>query len=209
VQRSLVLIKQATDDIMTAASSHAYALSGIPEAVERDLALIMVVGEGMRYGVGLAAKATAALAQAGVNIEMMNQGSSEISMMFGVKNGDRALTTIAFLLLRAFALRGVQAATPGHAAAPNDRQLRATDMALLDMGAEYHGYVSDITCSFPVAGVFSEDQRVIYNGVLAAQRAVLEVRKAEQCSDVVITFPGNEARYFLGALPQTGGTRDT
>jgi hypothetical protein len=38
VQRSLVLIKQATDDIMTAASSHAYALSGIPEAVERDLA---------------------------------------------------------------------------------------------------------------------------------------------------------------------------
>jgi cobalamin biosynthesis Mg chelatase CobN len=38
VQRSLVLIKQATDDIMTSASSHAYALSGIPEAVERDLA---------------------------------------------------------------------------------------------------------------------------------------------------------------------------
>jgi aspartate kinase len=56
---------------------------------EKGLALIMVVGEGMRYTVGLAKRATAALAQAGVNIEMMNQGASEISMMFGVKDGDR------------------------------------------------------------------------------------------------------------------------
>ena len=36
-----------------------------------------------------AAMATRALADAGVNIEMMNQGSSEISMMFGVKAADR------------------------------------------------------------------------------------------------------------------------
>ena len=54
-------------------------------SVERGLALIMIVGEGMRFTVGLAATATRALADAGVNIEMMNQGSSEISMMFGVK----------------------------------------------------------------------------------------------------------------------------
>ena len=38
----------------------------------------------------------------------------------------------------------------GHAGAPNDRPLLSTDMALLDMGAEYHGYVSDITCSVSV-----------------------------------------------------------
>ncbi|MBU1909689.1 MAG: ACT domain-containing protein, partial [Verrucomicrobia bacterium] len=57
--------------------------------VERGLALIMVVGEGMRYTVGLAAGATRALADSGVNIEMMNQGSSEISIMFGVKEEDR------------------------------------------------------------------------------------------------------------------------
>ncbi len=56
---------------------------------EAGLALIMVVGEGMRYTVGLAHRATAALADAGVNIEMMNQGASEISMMFGVKSVDR------------------------------------------------------------------------------------------------------------------------
>lgn len=53
--------------------------------VERGLALLMIVGEGMRYTVGLAAEATRCLADASVNIEMMNQGSSEISMMFGVK----------------------------------------------------------------------------------------------------------------------------
>jgi aspartate kinase len=57
--------------------------------VERGLALIMIVGEGMRYAVGMAARATTALANSGVNIEMMNQGSSEISMMFGVKEVDR------------------------------------------------------------------------------------------------------------------------
>ncbi|MDA3926818.1 MAG: aspartate kinase [Kiritimatiellae bacterium] len=57
--------------------------------VQRDHAMVMVVGEGMHYTVGLAAKATAALASSGVNVEMMNQGSSEISMVFGVKSDQR------------------------------------------------------------------------------------------------------------------------
>ncbi|SHN12716.1 aspartate kinase [Gracilibacillus kekensis] len=54
-------------------------------SVERDLALIMVVGEGMDSTLGLADKATHAFNKAQVNIEMMNQGSSEVSMMFGIK----------------------------------------------------------------------------------------------------------------------------
>ena len=64
----------------------------IPDAVEveRGHAVVMVVGEGMHYTVGLASKATTALAEGGVNIEMMNQGSSEISMVFGVKAEQRA-----------------------------------------------------------------------------------------------------------------------
>jgi aspartate kinase len=68
--------------------------------VERGLALIMIVGEGLRYAVGMAAAATRALAEAEVNIEMMNQGSSEISMMFGVKAEDRARAVCS--LYRAF-----------------------------------------------------------------------------------------------------------
>jgi aspartate kinase len=57
--------------------------------IDHGLSLIMIVGEGMRYAVGVAARACAALADAGVNIEMINQGSSEISIMFGVKEVDR------------------------------------------------------------------------------------------------------------------------
>ena len=61
----------------------------------------------------------------------------------------------------------------GHAGAPNARIVRREDMALLDMGAEYHCYCSDITCSFPLSGVFSADQRFVYEGVYNAQLAVM------------------------------------
>ena len=58
-------------------------------SVEHGLSLIMVVGEGMHYTLGMAAKATLAFSDAGVNLEMINQGASEISMMFAVKDADR------------------------------------------------------------------------------------------------------------------------
>jgi aspartate kinase len=69
--------------------------------IEHDLALIMVVGEGMRYAVGIASTACSALAEKGVNIEMINQGSSEISIMFGVKEVDRkaAVEALARVLI--------------------------------------------------------------------------------------------------------------
>ncbi len=57
--------------------------------VEHGLALVMIVGEGMRYSIGIMSKAVDALAAKGVNIEMVNQGSSEINVMFGVKDTDR------------------------------------------------------------------------------------------------------------------------
>jgi len=56
--------------------------------VEHDQALIMVVGEGMQRTIGIAARVTGALARAFVNIEMINQGSSEESIMFGVRADD-------------------------------------------------------------------------------------------------------------------------
>ena len=57
-------------------------------SVERGLAMLMVVGEGMRHTVGMAARTTTALARAGVNIDMINQGSSEVAMMFGIRAED-------------------------------------------------------------------------------------------------------------------------
>ena len=41
----------------------------------------------------------------------------------------------------------------------------AGDLALLDMGAEYHCYAADITCSFPIVGQggrFTDKQRLVY-----------------------------------------------
>lgn len=66
----------------------------------------------------------------------------------------------------------------GHAGAPNSRTILANDMCLLDMGTEYHCYGSDITCSFPADGLFdAKNQKIVYEGVLQAQKDVLEMLK--------------------------------
>ncbi|VDP15885.1 unnamed protein product [Schistosoma margrebowiei] len=61
----------------------------------------------------------------------------------------------------------------GHAGEPNEHQILDGEMCLFDMGGEYYCYSSDITCSFPVNGRFTDDQKFIYNAVLCASRAVL------------------------------------
>ncbi len=62
--------------------------------IERGFAMIMLVGEGMHETVGIAARASKALSDNGVNIEMINQGSSEVSLAFGIKeeNVDKAIS---------------------------------------------------------------------------------------------------------------------
>jgi Xaa-Pro dipeptidase len=65
----------------------------------------------------------------------------------------------------------------GHAGEPNDRELQQNDICLFDMGAEYFGYGSDITCSFPSCGKFTQKQKEIYQGVLQAQVAVYHMLK--------------------------------
>ena len=65
-------------------------ISGIHRAVnpdfmelESDLALIAVVGRGMRSNRGTAARIFAALAHANVNVKMIDQGSSELNVIIG------------------------------------------------------------------------------------------------------------------------------
>ena len=62
----------------------------------------------------------------------------------------------------------------GHAGAPNNRKIRAGDMILTDQGMEYYCYASDITCSYPVDGQFTEVQRGIYEAVLDATVRVMK-----------------------------------
>jgi len=56
----------------------------------------------------------------------------------------------------------------------NDRRLEEGDLLLIDAGAEYGYYASDVTRTFPVSGRFSEPQRAIYQLVLDAQLAAIE-----------------------------------
>lgn len=56
--------------------------------VEHNLAILMIVGEGMHRIVGTANTITHALAEANINLKMMNQGASEISIMFGIDVAD-------------------------------------------------------------------------------------------------------------------------
>ncbi|MGV8961512.1 MAG: aminopeptidase P N-terminal domain-containing protein [Stenotrophomonas sp.] len=51
---------------------------------------------------------------------------------------------------------------------------RAGDLVLIDAGAEYRGYASDITRTFPLDGRFSKEQRALHDLVSAAQTAALE-----------------------------------
>lgn len=54
----------------------------------------------------------------------------------------------------------------GHAGEPNAKLIRDGDLCLFDMGCEFHCYGSDITTTFPANGVFTADQRIIYEAVL-------------------------------------------
>lgn len=56
--------------------------------VEHAIALIAVVGEGMAKQVGMAAKVFKALAEAGANVRIIDQGSSEYNIIIGVANAD-------------------------------------------------------------------------------------------------------------------------
>ena len=56
--------------------------------LESDLALIAVVGRGMRSNRGTAGRIFSALAHARVNVKMIDQGSSEWNIIIGVKNAD-------------------------------------------------------------------------------------------------------------------------
>ena len=56
--------------------------------ISTDIALIAVVGRGMRSNRGVAAKIFSALDRASINIRMIDQGSSELNIIIGVSNND-------------------------------------------------------------------------------------------------------------------------
>jgi Xaa-Pro aminopeptidase len=65
----------------------------------------------------------------------------------------------------------------------NNAPLRDGDLLLVDAGAEYECYASDITRTYPVNGTFSTEQRAIYEIVLAAQTAAIDEVRAGRAFD--------------------------
>lgn len=85
--------------LVVASSELEGKLGSVVEAIEREvrpdhlevhpeMALIAVVGRGMAHRPGVAAKVFTALAAAGVNVRMIDQGSSEINIILGVNTAD-------------------------------------------------------------------------------------------------------------------------
>ncbi|KAH7564464.1 hypothetical protein BM1_01511 [Bipolaris maydis] len=57
----------------------------------------------------------------------------------------------------------------------NDMLLKPNDLVLVDAGAQYGGYVTDITRTWPVSGKFSPAQKDLYNLLLAVQRTCVSL----------------------------------
>lgn len=71
---------------------------------------------------------------------------------------------------------GPNSALPHHH--PGDRQLRAGDALIIDMGAALNGYKSDLTRSFFLGSTPTEQYREIYDTVLAAEMATIDNLRA-------------------------------
>lgn len=59
----------------------------------------------------------------------------------------------------------------------NNQAIKDGDLVLIDAGAEYQNYAADITRTFPANGVFTTEQKAIYEIVLASQLAAIKLIK--------------------------------
>ncbi|MGM0123491.1 aspartate kinase [Enterococcus sp. AZ194] len=82
ILRERQLTKESEEELMRRL---AFELDPDELRITHNLSMIMVVGEGMRQRIGVTAESTSALARKHVNLEMINQGSSEVSIMFGIQ----------------------------------------------------------------------------------------------------------------------------
>lgn len=62
----------------------------------------------------------------------------------------------------------------------NNQALQDGDLVLIDAACEYQYYAADITRTFPVNGVFTAEQKALYNVVLAAQLAAIDLVRVGQ-----------------------------
>ena len=59
----------------------------------------------------------------------------------------------------------------------NDKQCNDGDLVLIDFGAEYANFASDVTRTVPVSGKFTKRQKQVYNAVLKIQKEAIKMLK--------------------------------
>ncbi len=85
----------------------------------------------------------------------------------------------------------------------NDKQIKKGSMVLIDAGAEYNYYASDVTRTFPADGHFTQEQRAIYEIVLEAQLAGIKAIKPHapwNQVDIIVTKIITQGLIDVGLL---------
>jgi len=92
----------------------------------------------------------------------------------------------------------------------NTKTRIGTDLVLMDVGAEYHGYTADVTRTIPAKGKFSTEQKAIYQIVYDAQEAAFKKlkdsaswRDVNSAADSVLS----EGLLKLGIISKKGDFR--
>jgi Xaa-Pro aminopeptidase len=79
----------------------------------------------------------------------------------------------------------------------NDKPCKAGDLLLLDVGAEYAGYASDMTRCIPVSGRFSERQKAVYNAVLRVKK---EAKKLLRVGTLIADYQKEVGKLMTSEL---------
>ncbi|RLI12291.1 hypothetical protein DRO33_02830, partial [Candidatus Bathyarchaeota archaeon] len=113
--------------------------------------------------------------------EILRPGLSELELAGGLERELRRAGSEAHPF-QVIVASGPNSALPH--ARPSDRRLEEGDLVVIDLGATYHGYVSDMTRTF-VVGSASKEQEKAYELVLRAQReGIMALRAGVRACDV-------------------------
>jgi len=87
----------------------------------------------------------------------------------------------------------------------NDRRMEAGDVVLMDYGADYDYYTSDITRTWPVSGAFTPEQEKMYRCILEARDAIIAaikpgvtIRRLQDVSEAVYKHGFHQQFLELG-----------
>ena len=113
--------------------------------------------------------------------EATSAGFAELARLIGPGRTERELQVMleaAFLRSGGDCLAFETIVAAGdHAAvlhfSPTERELRAGELVLVDAGAEYRGYASDVTRTYPVSGTLDAQQRLVRETVRRAGEAAI------------------------------------